>query len=113
MRGLTFILGIVVVVVSAGCAQVTPSDPAYLLLSANVPSESCEVLGTVTARADCACYDKLSYDRVRERASQKLQQLARQQYPSTDVVEVANVDLFLNNAVAHGVAYRCLAENSI
>ena len=45
----------------------------------------CEVLGTVVARAECNCYDKMSYDRVRQRASEKLQEQARQQYPETDL----------------------------
>ncbi len=114
MRGLKFILGLTTVVVVAGCAQLpTDHQPSvHQLLSIAVPDESCEVLGTVTARADCNCYDKMSYDRVRRRASDKLQEQAREQYPETDLVKVGNVDLFLNTAVAHGVAYQCLAKVS-
>jgi len=114
MRGLKFVLGLTTVAVVAGCAQL-PADhqsSVHQLLSIPVPDESCEVLGTVTARADCNCYDKMSYERVRQRASEKLQEQARQQYPATDLVKVGNVDLFLNNAVAHGVAYQCLAKNN-
>lgn len=114
MRGLKFVLGLMAVAVVTGCAQL-PADQqpsVHQLLSIVLPDESCEVLGTVTARAECNCYDKMSYDRVRQRASEKLQEQARQQYPDTDLVKVGNVDLFLNNAVAHGVAYQCLAKSS-
>ena len=106
---------ITAVMVISGCAQFASvpadQDPAFHALSPGTPNESCEVLGKLTARADCACYDKMSYDRVRGRASENVQEQARTQYPESDVVEVSNVDLFLNHAVAHGVAYRCLAKS--
>lgn len=77
----------------------TPANPAGL--------ESCEVLGLVTANAECACYDRMSYEQVRGQASSNVLEAARSKYPDTDVVRVSSVDLYLNNAVAHGVAYRC------
>ncbi len=116
MRGLKFVLGLVItVVVTTGCAHFSSTDhpsSSYQLAATSVARESCQVLGTVTARADCACYDKMSYDRVRGRASDNLQRQARQQYPNSDLVEVSDVVLFLNNAVAHGVAYQCVASPS-
>ena len=98
-------------IVCAGCTSVAsspgifPSD--YPTVSHTTPAPSCEALGPLTAEADCACYDKMSYLRVEAKASDNLAHAAHSEYPETDLVQVSEVDVFLNNAVAHGVAYRC------
>ncbi len=118
MQVLMYAFGLIAAgLVTSGCARLAPvaadQAPAYHALAPTTPNESCEVLGHLTARADCACYDKMSYDRVRGRASENMQEQARSQYPESDLVEVSNIDLFLNTAVAHGVAYKCLAKSNI
>ena len=98
-------------IVCAGCTSVAsspgifPSD--YPTVSRTTPASSCEALGPLTAEADCACYDKMSYLRVEAKASDNLAHAAHSEYPETDIVQVSEVDVFLNNAVAHGVAYKC------
>jgi hypothetical protein len=98
-------------VLGAGCTPMAtapgifPSD--HPTVSRTTPGSSCEALGPLTAEADCACYDKMSYQRVEAEASDKLAYAAHTEYPETDWVQVSEVDLFLNNAVAHGVAYKC------
>lgn len=99
------------VIVCAGCTSLAPHPSIfpsdYPTVSRTTPSSSCEALGTLTAEADCACYDKMSYLRVEARASNNLAHAAHSEYPETDLVQVSDVDLFLNNAVAHGIAYKC------
>ena len=90
--------------VSSG-PQIFPTDRPTV--SKAPPAPDCEALGPLTAEADCACFDKMSYQRVEARASDNLSAAALNTYPETDVVQVSEVDLFLNNAVAHGVAFRC------
>jgi len=90
-----------------GCAAAPLADEPSMLVASKTGHESCKMLGSVTAEADCACYDKLSYDRVRGAASRNLELKARAQYPDSDLIEVSGVNLYLNNAVAHGIAYKC------
>ena len=98
-------------VLCASCTSTTtgpgifPTD--HPTVSRATPGSSCKALGPLTAEADCACYDKMSYLRVEAEASDKLAYAAHTEYPETDWVQVSEVDLFLNNAVAHGVAYKC------
>ncbi len=99
------------VIVCAGCTSFAPSPSIfpsdYPTVSRTTPGSSCEALGPLTAEADCACYDKMSYLRVEAKASENLAHAAHTTYPETDLVQVSDVDVFLNNAVAHGVAYKC------
>ena len=98
-------------VMCAGCAPVTHHPdivpPDYPIVSRTTPSSSCEALGPLNAEADCACFDKMSYLRVQAKASHNLASAARRKYPEADVVQISEVDVFLNSAVARGVAYRC------
>ena len=71
---------------------------------------ACQLIGAVIASADCDCYDKMSYDRVKVRASENLRLKALDQYPGVDRLEISSVDLYLNNAVAHGQVYDCTPE---
>ena len=98
----------------SGCFWNSPTaqaPQAYNQLAVvNSADKSCRVLGQVTARADCACHDKMSYDHVRGQASRNLEQQARMRYPDSDRIEISSVNLYLNNAVARGVAYKCSAN---
>jgi hypothetical protein len=47
---------------------------------------------------------------VRGEASRNLEQQARMRYPDSDRIEISSVNLYLNNAVARGVAYKCSAN---
>lgn len=76
-------------------------------VSTTVPVDSCVPLGPVSGSASCNCFDKLSYDRVRGQAAEDLKRQAFEHYPDSDRVEVSSVEIYLNNAVARGVAYRC------
>lgn len=106
----------VLMLAASGCTGLQPSaipadqSPAYQWISSTVPPESCVPLGPVSGSADCACYDKMSYDNVRGKASTNLRERALAQYPDSDLIEVSTVELYLNSAVARGVAYKCLAS---
>lgn len=97
-----------------GCIWNSPAPEAPhvydQLAVVNSAGNACQVLGQVTARADCACHDKMSYDHVRGEASRNLEQQARMRYPDSDRIEISSVNLYLNNAVARGVAYKCSAN---
>jgi hypothetical protein len=109
--------------ITAGCSSNAPSpldeeigpiltpqiEETYQVSAAYA---SCEVLGTLTATADCACYDEMSYEQVRGEAAASLEQQARSLYPDSDAVEVYEVDLYLNNAIARGIAYRCAGAST-
>lgn len=111
---------------SAGCAQLLPSSSPFFpgaptasqplqasnQLAANASVDSCEILGQVTANAECACYDKMSYDQLRGQVTSNARALAKSRYPDSDMVQVLDVDLYLNNAIAHGVAYKCAPSRS-
>lgn len=98
---------------ATGCAQLLPtgisppSPPSASPLTRAV-TEGCEVLGQVTANAECACYDRMSYKRLQGQATSKALNMARRRYPDSDVVRISSVDVYLNSAVAHGIAYRCI-----
>jgi hypothetical protein len=115
LRILAVPAGVLLLVVS-GCTSLQPSavpadqSPNYQWISSTVPTESCVPLGPVSGSADCECYDKMSYDNVRGKASSNLRERALAKYPDSDLIQVSNVELYLNSAVAHGVAYRCVAS---
>ncbi len=98
----------------SGCAFVAPAgdraDPVRFDFSDASTYGSCQLIGAVIASADCDCYDKMSYDRVKVRASENLRIKALDQYPGVDRLEISSVDLYLNNAVAHGQVYDCTSE---
>jgi hypothetical protein len=90
----------------AGCSTLDTS-PASADQQAYAVSSICEPLGVLTARVDCDCYDKMSYDKVRFDAKENLHVQARTSYPESNRVEISSVDLYMNSAVAKGTAYRC------
>lgn len=97
---------------AAGCAQFLPTgalspSPQSASPLTRTSTEGCEVLGQVTVNAECACYDRMSYMRLQGQASSKAVKLARRRYPDSDLVRISSVDVYLNSAVAHGIAYRC------
>jgi len=91
----------------AGCSVLQPAATETAGTPVTAAASICEPLGPLTARVDCDCYDKMSYDKVKGQAKENLYDEARVNYPDSNRVEVASVSLYLNQAVARGTAYRC------
>ena len=105
---------VLVSIAASGCSLIGPvadnSEPVRFDFTDASTYGSCQLIGAVIASADCDCYDKMSYDRVKVRASENLRLKALDQYPGVDRLEISSVDLYLNNAVAHGQVYDCTPE---
>lgn len=101
-------------VLLGGCTS--PAGPASkdllipLFTSANTQLAGCQRLGAVVVETSCACSSMLTYDRLANRAQTKLRAEAMQKYPQSDTLALQTLDLYLNNAVASGVAYVCGAS---
>jgi len=111
-------LAIFVIFLAAGCSSLPGRSPSDSQTAMDLPfvaaasNGACEPLGALTALADCDCYDKMSYDSVRNLATENLYREAQVNYPTSNVVEISSVNLYLNRAVAKGVAYRCPSVSS-
>jgi len=100
---------VVLLILTVGCVN-TPSDmPMGLSMTNSSPFTECVELGPVAAEATCACSNKRTYDRLQREAEDRLQSNAQSLYPTSDAVSVSGIDLYMNNAVATGIAYRCSA----
>lgn len=95
-----------------GCSLMNPDELGNRAESEFAIASTCEPLGSLTARADCDCYDKMSYDKVRGEATENLYLEARTNYPESNRVEISSVALYMNSAVAKGTAYRCPTVSS-
>lgn len=83
-----------------------------MLVNSDAAPASCRAVARISARADCACWDQMSYNRVRGRAHDSLREQALSRFPGSDALALSTVDMFLNNAVAHGTVYDCFADTA-
>jgi hypothetical protein len=109
---MTRLISLIAILGITGCSSISPDVTGSQKESEFPIAPSCEPLGSLTARVDCDCYDKMSYDKVRGEATENLRLVARTSYPESNRVEVSSVALYMNSAVAKGTAYRCPAVSS-
>jgi hypothetical protein len=117
MKGCLKIAVLTIVCFTAGCSlfpsgNLPGQNEAQAFTANTATTTNCEALGNLTAGADCDCYDKMSYDKVRGQATEKLHQEAQRNYPDSNMIQVSSVTLYLNRAVVSGTAYKCPSVSS-